>query len=185
MKKLDYELTSKMFGCSTREEIDEMYKAGADFATASRLAIDEVLSKVFNRTCTGTKDLAVQMIIGELLGQFVADVADDNVSMEKNGEDIVRLTPEERFERINARVEEVISKLATNDSVLVKKVMKDAELVLLATSEIDILSVSQGAPTANRVLCLDEGRSRYYFVRNTEASIKMVKDWGDKIVSTI
>ena len=182
MKKLDYELTKKMFDCKTKEDVQNLQSTGADFATCSRLSIDEVLSKVFNRTCHGTKDLAIQMIVGELNGQYVPDVADTNVSTESNGDKIVGMDPTERMNRISSRLDEIVSCIKSSDILYVKKAVKDPELKLLSASEEDIVRISSKV-TDSRVLCQGLNDKKFYFIKNEESAINMVKSWSDVIIS--
>lgn len=161
MKKLDYELTRKLFECKDEADIKSLVESGADLETASRLSLDEVLAKVFNRTCHGTKDLAIKMLEGELRGEHIPDVADTNVQYEKNVA-VVNMDPEERKQRIKARLEDY-TRVMPKYWEYSKKVIKDPELRVLGATEEDIKFASIGSEV---VICGKDRSNKLYICKN-------------------
>ena len=75
MAKLNRDLTERMFKCQSNDDVKALIATGEDLSTVSRMAIDEVLKKVYNKRCTGVKEHAIEMLKGAAEGIDVPDVA--------------------------------------------------------------------------------------------------------------
>ncbi|MCM1220813.1 MAG: hypothetical protein NC548_40630 [Lachnospiraceae bacterium] len=177
--RLDRDLTAKMFECKTPEEVKAIVESGADLLTVSRMALDEVLNRIYKKRCTGLKELAVKMLVGAVNGE---DIPDEPVTPNLNPPTpqpgIPQLDPEERIKRIKARVTELV--FETKDHfVWVTKLRRDGDLKMLGTSDEDLKTIFTAEDT---VVCGlgDGGKKLYMMERNARTMEDLSSKWGDQ-----
>ena len=69
---LDKELTEKLLAVTTVEEVKQVIE-GQDLQSVSRIALNTALKVVFNRTCYGVKDTAIEMLTKLANGEQAED----------------------------------------------------------------------------------------------------------------
>jgi hypothetical protein len=175
--KLNRELTEQLFKCNSEEELKAIIATGADLNTASRMAIDEVLNRVYKKRCTGIKDLAVQMLVGAANGVEVPDVSVTPDLNQPQAPQIPGIDPEERMERIKVRTEAVVFG-AKDHFIRMPAVKKDAELKMLGASDEDLKKVASGN---EKIVCGSDSNGKLYLMeRNEQVMNDLSSKWGDK-----
>ena len=175
--KLNRELTEKLFNCTTEEDLKAILATGDDLNTASRMAIDEALNKVYRKKCTGVKELAVQMLVGAANGINVPDVSVTPNLNQPELNDIPALDPQVRMDRIKERLVEVV--FATKDKFIrASQLKKDPELRMLGLSDEDLRFASKGH---DKIVCGSDSHGKLYMMERNAATIAdLSSKWGDK-----
>lgn len=173
--KLNREITEKMFKCTNKEDVKEIVNSGANLTECSRLAIDEVLVKVFQKRCHGTKDLAIKMLCGAVNGQDVPDVNDSGISYMEASENL-GISPEERSAQIKARVETITQEMPKYYAYL-PRFKSDPQLKALSASEDDIRFSVLNSDVA---ICGQGVQShKFYIMKKTPENIAIAQKEGD------
>lgn len=177
MAKLDRELTEKLFKCQTKEDVQAVVASGADLLNASRMAIDEVLKKVYNKRCTGVKEHAVEMLRGAVNGVDVPDVAVTPNLNAPAKPAVPTMDPEERAAKLRARAEELVFD-AKDHFIRSASIKRDAEMKMLGFSEEDCKLV---AKDNEKIVCGADSRGKLYLMERNQAKMdEMSSQWGDK-----
>lgn len=173
--KLDRVITEKMFKCTSKEDVETILNSGADLNTCSRLAIDEVLAKIFSKRCHGTKELAIKMLEGSVKGFEVPDVNDAGVSYSEAAQDL-GISPEERAAKIKENVERIAQEMPKYYSYL-NRFKSDPQLKALGASEDDI----KFSVLNSEVAICGQGVSskKFYIMKRTPENIEIAQKEGD------
>lgn len=177
MAKLDRELTEAMFKCESDEDVKVLLAKGADLNMVARLALDEVLKKVYNKRCTGVKEHAIKMLKGAANGVDVPDVAvTPNLNAPKKPE-IPAIDPEERMARIKTRAEELVFN-AKDHFIRMGQIKRDAEMKMLGFGDEDCKLV---AKDNEKIVCGADSSSKLYLMERNQATMdELSSKWGDK-----
>ena len=163
MAKLNRELTERLFKCVTSEDVQAVIASGEDLLTASRMAIDEVLKKVYNKRCTGVKEHAVEMLKGAANGVDVPDVA---VTSNLNAP-----------ARLKNRAEELVAN-AKDNFIRMTQLRRDAELKMLGFNEDDCKFV---AKDNEKIVCGADSSGKLYLMKRDQAVMdELSSKWGDR-----
>lgn len=173
--KLDSVITEKMFKCATADDVKNILNSGADLTRCSRLSIDEVLARIFNKRCHGTKELAIRMLEGAINGVEVPDVNDAGLSYSESAQEL-GISPEERAEKIKIRVEEIAQTMPKYYAYL-NRFKSDPQLKALGASEDDIRFSVLNSTVA---ICGQGVQSRkFYIMKRTDEYIAIAQKEGD------
>jgi hypothetical protein len=177
MAKLNRELTEKLFKCVSNEDVQAVIATGEDLLTASRMAIDEVLKKVYNKRCTGVKEHAVEMLKGAATGVDVPDVAvTPNLNAPAKPE-VPTMDPEERMSRMKNRAEELVAG-AKDNFIRFTQLKRDAELKMLGFNEDDCKFV---AKDNEKIVCGADSSGKLYLMKRDQAVMDdLSSKWGDR-----
>lgn len=177
--KLDRELTKKMFDAKTADDVKAIIATGADLNTISRMALDEVLNRIFKKRCTGLKELAVRMLEGAVRGEDIPDVP---VAPSLNPPPAPRpgipnLTPEERAERIQNRLLEIVWN-AKDHFIRFTQIRRDGDMKMLGATEDDMKLVCKDH---EKMVCGADSNGKIYVMeRNPEVMEALSSKYGDK-----
>ena len=177
MAKLNRDLTERMFKCQSNDDVKALIATGEDLSTVSRMAIDEVLKKVYNKRCTGVKEHAIEMLKGAAEGIEVPDVAvTPNLNAPKKPE-IPAIDPEERMARLKTRAEELV--FGSKDHFIrMGQLKRDAELKMLGFSDDDCKFV---AKDNEKIVCGADSSGKLYLMERNQATMdELSSKWGDK-----
>lgn len=177
MAKLNRDLTERMFKCQSDEDVKALIATGEDLLTVSRMAIDEVLKRVYNKRCTGVKEHAVEMLKGAANGVDVPDVAvTPNLNAPKKPE-IPAIDPEERMSRLKTRAEELVFS-AKDHFIRIGQLRRDAELKMLGFSDEDCKVVAKDNA---KIVCGADSSGKLYLMERNQATMdELSSKWGDK-----
>lgn len=177
MAKLDRELTEKLFKCASNEDVQAVLATGEDLLTASRMAIDEALKKVYNKRCTGVKEHAVEMLKGAANGVDVPDVSVTPNLNAPTKPQAPAMDPEERMSRMKTRAEELVAS-AKDNFIRFNQLKRDAELKMLGFTEDDCKFV---AKDNEKIVCGADSSSKLYLMRRDQATMDdLSSKWGDR-----
>lgn len=177
MAKLDRELTEKLFKCQTKEDVQAVVASGADLLSASRMALDEVLKKVYNKRCTGVKEHAVEMLKGAVNGVDVPDVAVTPSLNAPAKPTIPTMDPEERLAKLKARAEELVFN-AKDHFIRIGQIKRDAEMKMLGFSDEDC---KLAAKDNEKIVCGSDSSGKLYLMERNQATMdELSSKWGDK-----
>ena len=177
MAKLDRELTEKIFKCQTNEDVKAVIDSGADLSTVSRMAIDEVLTRVYKKRCTGVKELAVQMLVGAANGVDVPDVSVTPDLNQPKRPEVPSIDPEERINRIRERAVTLVF-AAKDHFIRMTQLRKDPELKMLGASDEDMKFI---AKDNEKVVCGADSSGKIYLMeRDQKVMDELSSKWGDK-----
>lgn len=181
MVKLNYELTEELMKCETEDSIKDMHARGVNFTECSRLAIDDVLHRIYKKKCNANKSKAVEMLVALLTGQYVDSEIESpdefSVKYEDNSPSAL-MDPVERMAKIKDRVDLIVSNMP-NYYEYNKKLIKDPELKLLGASEEDLKQVSLDSEVA---ICGQGWKTKkLYLMKRTEEYINIALKEGDNL----
>lgn len=180
--KLDYTLTQNVFNCQTKEDIEALHKSGADFNACSRLALDEILGRIFKKKCHGTKALAIEMLVGCINGVEVADVNGEESGVptiqSEDNSPAAQMDPDLRMQKIAERVDALVQAMPKYFEYS-KKLTKDPELKMLGATDLDLKYVAMRSQVA---ICGQGVESKkYYLMKRNEENIKIAMAEGDNL----
>lgn len=177
MAKLNRELTERLFKCASNEDVQAILATGDDLLTASRMAIDEVLKKVYNKRCTGVKEHAVEMLKGAANGVDVPDVSvTPNLNAPARPE-VPTIDPEERMSRIKSRAEELVDN-AKDNFIRMGQLKRDAELKMLGFTDEDC---KFAAKDNEKIVCGADSSGKLYLMRRDQSVMdELSSKWGDR-----
>lgn len=152
MAKLDRELTEKFFNCTDAEDVikvvNEANSLGKDLETASRVSIDEVLNKFYQKRCTGTKKHAIEMLLGAIRGENIPDIPTtpsvykQEVTLDQYSKELAA-EGEERFNLIKQVIEEFITGMKKYYDYTEKILKKSPRLRALRSTDEDLIEIGR------------------------------------------
>lgn len=176
--KLDRELTEKMFAAKTADDVKAIVESGADLSICSRMALDEVLTRIFKKRCTGLKELAVRMLEGAVRGEDIPDepVAPSlNPPVPKPG--VPSISPEERAERIKNRLLEICWN-AKDHFIRFTQIRRDGDMKMLGATEEDM---KLACKDHEKLVCGADSNGKIYVMeRNQQVMDDLSTKYGDK-----
>lgn len=190
MLTLSKELTEKLF---TTETIDDLVQIVNDKSVkleqASRMSIDQVLTKFFHKRCSGNKQNAIEMLTSLCNGKddvenkpMALDIntirkesLKSNKSNEKAKEKVLtNITEEKRLAMIKSMVEKLVDEANNKEHyVYMNKLKRNPELKILAIDEEDVKKVSIDNPKI--VAGLDINKKLYVMKRDQKVMDYYIK----------
>lgn len=185
---LNKELTEKLLAVTTVEEVKQVIE-GQDLQTVSRIALNTALKVVFNRTCYGVKDTAIEMLTKLANGEqaedkpVVPDVksikADRRAKVKDTSKAELMMSEEERVEAIDKSLTEFID--GQDKTILLHRVLKTKATGMkeIGLSEEDLVKFSERHP--DKYACAINSSGKYYIYKGINVEdFKFIHDkWGD------
>ena len=185
---LNKELTEKLLEATSVEQVREVVE-GNDLQAVSRIAINTALKKVFNRTCYGVKDTAIEMLVKLSRGEETEDVpvvpdvrsikADRRAKI-KNAENAeVLLSKEERNSIIDESLIEFLNS-QTKEIVLLRTIKSKApRMKEINLNEEDLKEFAKRH--SSKYTCALNSSGKLYIYRGVDfEAFKTIHDkWGD------
>lgn len=188
---LNKELTEKLLAVTTVEEVKQVIE-GQDLQTVSRIALNTALKVVFNRTCYGVKDTAIEMLTKLANGEqaedkpVVPDVksikADRRAKVKDTSKAELMMSEEERVEAIDKSLTEFID--GQDKTIILHRVLKSKATGMkeIGLSEDDLVKFAQRHP--EKYACAINSSGKYYIYKGINVDdFKFIHDkWGDKFL---
>ena len=185
---LNKELTEKLLAVTTVEEVKQVIE-GQDLQTVSRIALNTALKVVFNRTCYGVKDTAIEMLTKLANGEqaedkpVVPDVksikADRRAKVKDTTKAELMMSEEERIEAIDKSLTEFID--GQDKTIILHRVLKSKATGMkeIGLSEDDLVKFAQRHP--EKYACAINSSGKYYIYKGINVEdFKFIHDkWGD------
>lgn len=185
---LNKELTEKLLAVTTVEEVKQVIE-GQDLQTVSRIALNTALKVVFNRTCYGVKDTAIEMLVKLANGEqaddkpVVPDVksikADRRAKVKDTSKAELMMSEEERNEAIDKSLVEFLE--GQDKTIILHRVLKSKATGMkdIGLSEEDLVKFAQRHP--EKYVCAINSTGKYYIYKgiNVEDFKAIHEKWGD------
>lgn len=165
MAKLDRELTEKLFLIENLDDLKKLINEDkVDLERASRMALDQVLTKFFSTRCTGNKQNCIKMIVSRCNEGTQEAVENEPMAVDYNtirkearkenksnkvstAPKVDNITEEKRLYMIKTVVESMVATARNKEHyVYAKKLKRNPDLKILVATDDDIIKVSIDNP---------------------------------------
>ena len=186
---LNKELTEKVLAVKTAEELKQVID-GQDLMTVSRLAINQALKKVFNLTCYGIKETAVDMLVKASNGEkaedipVVPDIKSIKADRRKQQVNPTKALSEIEIRERNEAIDKILPTVldTCGEKRLTLRQLRSSKYGLkdLDLKEDDLKAFSERNP--EKYVCAINDHGMYYILIGVDKQWmeEVHKGWGDK-----